>query len=1030
MKRLTTFACLAVALMFAFGAFAEQREMSSQSSIIYGGPAVKAVTDTVDLMGPGGSSKAFYPYRGNFENVAAKPAGAGLLLDGWYSVDETAPANYWHADVYHNPFTGKAAWFGALVPACSGELEAGGYMANWRGTLEYRKTVTAAATVLVQADISWDSEPGYDYTYLMRRTVLNPSFESPADAGVGREWTGSGEESVANGNQMQCSIHYNADELLGGNEIVVGFVFEADGAWDDGDCLWGTDGAVRIDNVTVTVTLDSGPLVGTPYLNTFEGGLGLWTALPNQGVGDFARIWTQLGDVDDCASNYTKLIAYIDDGLVVPGTGGTIGGPGMDYGPPGGYIVNNTGGLLTLTDHINIGVYSPIMDLPVGMSGVTWAADCYRHELLTLNDSPGIFYTWGVRSAAAGDNIELAGWMSRNFVYYGGPNYLRVGNVVDDLMAPGATTVQLTLGVIELGWQFGYGNGTNGTPAPYFDNVSVKAYATSSGPRIVTDEIRLANDGFPAIPTIDYADLGANSVRFDMAASVAVRTHLWNDPGDSIWIDCTARNGAVLETPVMHWAFAVKNPLFTPAMRYNLADGGTANSGTVTGSTTYVWKYAADGSPLTPAIVANRFNFDLPDTGMLFPGDVLHYYFSATDAIDGGAVTSTAPINLTGYGTTAGTYNTSFTVNALPSMNGTGLAGQQPHMLFWNDFGYRGGEDEWYGALSALGLREGVDYDTYTTNGPSSGVGNGLGGRAVANHIKYYTDMLYTCGDINAMAMGTTTDRSLDIPLMNEWFTQPGRDLFMTGDDLASNMAAVSLTFLETKMGVSYAGDTNLRDNIADQTTPLVRKIAGNPVFLTTNSWIAYGGCFGINDFDVVTPAAGATRLAQFTAPGGVSTPYPYAAAILALPDDDRVISMNHDFYFVMTPGKVVAPIPARAKLLSDVLNYFGVSNNPGNTVDADLPVARFGVESYPNPFNPSLTIKYTLKNPGNVVMKVYNVRGELVKTLLNDQVSVADGSVVWDGTNDQGSNVSSGVYFVETRSGGDVNVQKATMVK
>jgi hypothetical protein len=1014
---------LAVALMFAFGAFAEQREMSSQSSIVYGGPAVKAVTDTVDLMGPGGSSKAFYPYRGNFENVSAKPGGAGLLLDGWYSVDETAPINYWNASIYHNPFTGKAAWFGAMVPACSGETEPGGYMSNWRGTLEYRKTVTAAATVHLVFDIAWDSEPGYDYTYLMRRTVLNPAFEDPADAGNGMSWNGNGQTLA-----QEYSFHYDAAELLGGNEIVVGFVFEADGGWDDGDCLNATDGAVRIDNVTVTVTLDSGPLVGTPYLNDFEAGLGQWNAIPNQGVGDFARVWTQLGDVDDCASNYTKLIAYIDDGLVVPGTGGTTGGPGMDYGPPGGYIVNNTGGLLTLTDHINIGVYSPIMDLPVGMDGVTWAADCYRHELLTLNDSPGIFYTWGVRSAAAGNDIELAGWMSRNFVYYGGPNYLRVGGVVDDLMAPGATTVQLTLGVIELGWSFGYGNGTNGTPAPYFDNVSVKAYTTSSGPRIVTDEIRFANDAFPAIPTIDYANLGANSCRFDMAASVAVRTHLWNDPGDSIWIDCTARNGAVLETPVMHWAFAVKNPLFTDAMRNTLAPGQI--TGTVTGNVTYTWKYVA--GVLTPphAIVANRFNFDLPDTGMLFPGDVLHYYFSATDAIDGGTpVTSTAPINLTGFGTDTDTYDTRFTVDCLPSMGGTGLAGQQPSLLFWNDFGYRGGEDEWFGALSALGLQKGVNYDVYTTNGPSSGVGNGLGGRAVAAHIKYYTDMLYTCGDINAMAMGTTTDRSLDIPLMNEWFAEPNRDLFMTGDDLNSNMAAVSLTFLETKMGVSYAGDTDIRDNIGGQTTPLVVKVAGNPVFLTANSWIAYGGCFGINDFDVVTPYAGATRLAQFTAPGGVSTPYPYAAAILNIAGDDKVISMNHDFYFVMSPHKAPAPITSRARLLSDVLNYFGVSNNPGNTVDTDLPVARFGVDSYPNPFNPSLTIKYTLKNPGNVVMKVYNVRGELVKTLLNSFVETPS-PIVWDGSNDQGSNVSSGVYFVETRSGGDVNVQKATMVK
>jgi hypothetical protein len=42
-------------------------------------------------------------------------------------------------------------------------------------------------------------------------------------------------------------------------------------------------------------------------------------------------------------------------------------------------------------------------------------------------------------------------------------------------------------------------------------------------------------------------------------------------------------------------------------------------------------------------------------------------------------------------------------------------------------------------------------------------------------------------------------------------------------------------------------------------------------------SWIAYGGCLAINDFDNVVPYGGAVRLAQFTAPDGVTTPYPYA---------------------------------------------------------------------------------------------------------------------------------------------------------
>ena len=148
---------------------------------------------------------------------------------------------------------------------------------------------------------------------------------------------------------------------------------------------------------------------------------------------------------------------------------------------------------------------------------MSFAFDVYRHELLIANDTPGIFYTWSIRTTAGGD-INVAGWKDRNFVYYGGPNYLRTVNIVDDLVETGATQTQVTVGVYELGWQFGYGDGTNGTPAPYFDNVRVKVYPTA-GARIAVTEIRLANDGFPAIGDIDLGNLGANSIRFDMAAN-------------------------------------------------------------------------------------------------------------------------------------------------------------------------------------------------------------------------------------------------------------------------------------------------------------------------------------------------------------------------------------------------------------------------------------------------------------------------------------------------------------------------------
>jgi hypothetical protein len=153
------------------------------------------------------------------------------------------------------------------------------------------------------------------------------------------------------------------------------------------------------------------------------------------------------------------------------------------------------------------------------------------------------------------------------------------------------------LGVYELGWQFGYGDGTNGTPAPYFDNVRVKIYPTG-GARIAATEYRLANDGFPAIGDIDLANLGANSIRFDMAANIAARTHLRNDPGDSIWIDATPRAGGTLDMPVMHWTFARRNPLFDPYRSLPASPVSGRVTRTAVGRT---WPTATTSTCRTPA---------------------------------------------------------------------------------------------------------------------------------------------------------------------------------------------------------------------------------------------------------------------------------------------------------------------------------------------------------------------------------------------------------------------------------------------
>ncbi|MDO9576360.1 MAG: FlgD immunoglobulin-like domain containing protein, partial [Candidatus Cloacimonadales bacterium] len=72
---------------------------------------------------------------------------------------------------------------------------------------------------------------------------------------------------------------------------------------------------------------------------------------------------------------------------------------------------------------------------------------------------------------------------------------------------------------------------------------------------------------------------------------------------------------------------------------------------------------------------------------------------------------------------------------------------------------------------------------------------------------------------------------------------------------------------------------------------------------------------------------------------------------------------------------------------------------------------------NYPNPFNPTTTIAFSLKEDSQVILEVYNVKGESIKQLVSDQLSAGQHSVVWNGTDNSGKPVSSGIYFYKLRS-------------
>ncbi|MDA1363729.1 MAG: choice-of-anchor B family protein [Candidatus Marinimicrobia bacterium] len=70
--------------------------------------------------------------------------------------------------------------------------------------------------------------------------------------------------------------------------------------------------------------------------------------------------------------------------------------------------------------------------------------------------------------------------------------------------------------------------------------------------------------------------------------------------------------------------------------------------------------------------------------------------------------------------------------------------------------------------------------------------------------------------------------------------------------------------------------------------------------------------------------------------------------------------------------------------------------------------------QSYPNPFTDFTTIEYDVPSAQDVVIKIFNIKGQTIKTLVNENKSAGYYTEVWDGTNDDGDEVSSGVYFCQ----------------
>ena len=103
------------------------------------------------------------------------------------------------------------------------------------------------------------------------------------------------------------------------------------------------------------------------------------------------------------------------------------------------------------------------------------------------------------------------------------------------------------------------------------------------------------------------------------------------------------------------------------------------------------------------------------------------------------------------------------------------------------------------------------------------------------------------------------------------------------------------------------------------------------------------------------------------------------------------------------------------------------------NTVHADinLTITNFQLsQNYPNPFNPSTNIQFHVPEAGFVTIKVYNMLGKEVRTLFAEEVSSGSYNINWDGLNDAGNKMSSGIYIYRMTAGDFVQTKQMVLLK
>ncbi|MBN1884485.1 MAG: T9SS type A sorting domain-containing protein [Candidatus Krumholzibacteriota bacterium] len=941
---------------------------------------------------------------------------------GWTIKDQTAQVDiFTHVDDFVG--LGGGSWGGLVALEGTKSMWCGTrpgtdeYLCSWTGAPGYGNDwnqILISDVIEFQGILTFsyhgyfDSEPDFDQTYV--------------------------EYDAGSGNWVEIAMYDGAVDTIATHELLLSqaktklrFHFTADGAWSDSDGLWDTDGGFIVDSIVVA---DIGGLIDYEDFESAAVGAhvsGIWTGTEEAPYGTYGGLYSNLADKDPCGDNFaTQVVFFIGSSY-----------PSSDY--PGLFdtpFCLGAGNLeapcqteLLVSPIIDMTKYSSApnavqdQDIPAAtlpsLGGALLRFTTYR-DLPTANL---VFYTWQVRNwellTATPDPDDRcpSAWLDRNYVYYGpDKDYIFTTQDVSDLLT--GDPMQVGIGVSDMCdvWYLVYGNCAAHTPSPWFDNVRVYRYQTV-GPQWSWRDLDIFQDNFPEV------EFNLESyVRIDAANDLRGNDDPIIDPGDSAVVSCTAPLGGGIDTTADGWPMVYCNvriryigdplnpkpAIFGPTVADNTTFYGRYDSDDGVSWTKLQCDYASAGA----GIAEDKYMVDMNDS-LLTRGYIVEYYFEAKDR---NGEWSTLPRTAD-----EGTF---FEMTALPTL--------ASDVLFVNDMHSRGGImgiEFWYWDPVFKNVLPAENYpDRFDVNSPSSLVSNSLGSRAKNYHLTTaYRKIFWEGGDLDegVITDGTTdTDKSNDTQALIDWMEFAPNDvgLWVAGDqaatDLNNSTAGSALSLLNTYCGVEWV-DGSYYDltggRLAGGTiTPFVYapNTPNNPLYHTTwgDSFYVFGGCPIINSFDVLEKTSGGEYALQYPDYGGES----YYAGIFNTGINDGgfdIRTMWFGFSFAAIRD-VTSASPTMANIVAKDIISWMQNDTESDITESEIPRAYSLSQNFPNPFNPTTEIRFALRAKGNVSLKVYDVAGRLVKTLANEVRDAGSYNVTWDGTNNSGVKVASGVYF------------------